>query len=174
MNIVKVVLLLTSIAITVGPIGTALVMYRDNLIELVVPSEASDILTTFSSEKPSATFENYEYNISLNTVTLKINLTNPYKFTLVVDSLSADVECREHHFHLGKAYSQNSQNIPSGSTKSVTLTVTWDEEALYHINNNHHGQSTVFVDLVQLKADVQGVNVQLQDRISIPDPIPIG
>lgn len=173
MNIVKILLLLISVAITIGPIGTAAIIYRDNLIDLVVPPEASQLVTEFSEEKPSVTFKEYEYNTSSRTVNLEISVTNPYAFSLVINSFSADVECTAHHVHLGKAYCHDPQSIPAKSTTSVVITVTWDEDATTHTDNNHSGESSIFVDLVQLTADVQGINVQLQDRVSLSDAIPI-
>jgi LEA14-like dessication related protein len=139
-----------------------------------VPPEASQLVTELSTEKPNATFKKYEYNVSSRTINLEIRVTNPYAFNLVINALSADVECTAHHVYLGKAYCPDPQSIPAKSTASIVVALTWDEEAATHTNINHSDQSSIFVDLAQLTADVQGVNVQLQDRISLPDAIPIG
>jgi len=173
MNVTRILLLLISIAIAIGPIGTALIIYRDNLVDLVVPPEASEVMTKLSTEKPSAAFENYEYDASSRTVTLKVSIKNPYTFNLIINSLSADVECTAHHFHLGRVYSDIPQNIPAKSTTSIEMTVKWDEGVEAHIDSDHSGQSSILVDLVQLAADVQGISVQLQSRISLSDPVPI-
>jgi LEA14-like dessication related protein len=173
MDKVRICLALISVAITAGPICGALIIYRDNLLAVVIPPQASDLLTDFTNKSPNATFVEYYYNASSQSVTLKINVTNPYSFDLTINSFSADVECREHHYHLGNVTSNVPQNIPKNSFALISVVMIWTQDAAKHFQTSHLGESSIFVDLVDSKVDVQGIAVQLQSRESIPDPIPI-
>lgn len=173
MDKVRTCLVLISVAITAGPICGALIIYRDNLLALIIPPQASDLATDLTNNSPNATFVEYHYNASSQSVTLKINVTNPYGFDLTINSFSADVECRDHHYHLGNVTSNVPQNIPKNSFALVSVVMTWTQDAVNHFQISHPGKSSTFVDLVDSKVDVQGIAVQLQSRESIPDPIPI-
>jgi len=173
MDKVRLILILISVAITAGPVSGALIVYRGNLLALLIPPDASRLATDLSNVSPNATFVEYGYNTSSRTVTLKINVTNPYSFDLTINSFWAEAECREHHYYLGNVTSNVSQNIPRNSSALIFAMMIWTQDAENHFQNSHPGESSIFVDLVGSKVDIQGIAVQLQNRESIPDPIPI-
>lgn len=172
MDKTRLLLTVASIAITMGPISYGLIIYRDNLMDLVLPSEAIEILNEFSKERPNATVVESNFNASMRTALIKIDLTNPYKFTLIVNSVSADVECNTDCFHLGRAVSEESRTIPAESTGSIIMNATWTPEAVNHVRSVHPCSSSIIVDFANLIVDVQGINVTLPSRITLPEPIP--
>ena len=165
-------LTVASIAMTMGPISYGLITNRDNLMGFVIPSKATEILNELFREQPGATVVESYYNASMRTASIKINLTNPYKFALIINSVSADVECNADCFHLGLAVTGESKIIPAKTTESIIMNVTWTPEAVIHVSSVHPGSSSIIVDLTNLIVDVQGVSVKLPSKITLPEPIP--
>ena len=94
MEKIKIALILLTIAITVGPLVGALIVYRDNLTELVFPPELKDVangeignVAASDFEAPTITQEP-RYNPDTGDFSVAFNFTNPLPNEISVDQFS--------------------------------------------------------------------------------------
>jgi hypothetical protein len=174
----KVRLLLTviTIAINVLPIAGVLLIYRDNLLGLVVPPEINnvinDVVTPGGSLEESVgnfTFVGSQYDEASRTVTLTFEVTNPLNVDLSVNSMSADVRCAEHDFPIGHALISDPVDIGAGETASIAIEGSWTQEAIDHFLTAHEGAQTIDIELSGLSVNVNGVSIQTDEVVTIPD-----
>lgn len=177
MDIVRVILLIITIVIIVGPIGGALIIYRNNLVDLIIPLELPGLIDDLTNHQPNVTYVKYSYAATNRTATLTFNVTNPYNFTVTISSLSADVECTDHSFTLGQIASENAQEIPAYSSRMVEISVVWTQAAVDHFQEpkplGHSGETSIQVDLFNIVVDVKGISIEVPNRMTVPERIPI-
>jgi len=162
----KWILLAISVVIFVGPIGSALVIHRDNLAALVVP-EAPEFMTA----TPKIEYVGYEI-IDLSKQLLKFEIVNPYRVKLRLNSISAEVFCSDHDVFLGFANETGSIDIRAKSSAIISLLLTFTSEGQTHILTNHLGKD-IYVDLRGLALDIQGIKILYKEDIRVgPISIP--
>jgi len=175
MDKIRLLLTLITLATIAGPVVGVVILYRNNLLGLVVPPEVTEIVsgTTFTEEslEPPKLVDS-RYDVASRTVTLTFNFTNPLKFDLTLKSMSANVECAVHKVPLGDAALKNSVNIRAGETALITVLCTWTQDAISHFQSAHAGAKSIDVDLVGLTIDISGINIQMKERIHVPN-VPI-
>ena len=175
MDKIRLLLTLITLAIAVGPLAGVLIVYQNNLLGLIVPPELIKIMNgnffTEESLQPPK-FVGSQYDVTSRTVTLTFNFTNPFKFDLTINSMSANVECAVHEVLLGHAALGKPITVRASETAVVTVTCTWTEDATSHFQSAHAGAKSIDVDLVGLTINVKGINIQMNDRIRIPN-VPI-
>ena len=175
MDKIRLLLTLITLAIVVGPVVGIVILYQNNLLGLVVPPEVIEIVSgTFVTEeslKPPKLVSS-QYDVSSRTVTLIFNFTNPFTFDLTIKSISANIECSVHTVLLGHATLDEPINVRASETAVITVLGTWTEDAISHFQSAHAGAKSIDVDLVGLTIDVKGINIQMKDRVSIPN-VPI-
>jgi len=157
------VLLAISVLIFVGPIGAALVIYRDNLAALVMP-ETPEFLTA----APEITYVGID---SSNPLSMRFKIENPYKMSLSLNSIGAEVFCSDHNTLLGFANETDSVSIPAKSTAIISLALTFTSQGVTHIQTSHLG-TNFYIDLRDLELDVQGIKLHSEEQISHVGPIP--
>lgn len=106
-----------------------------------------------------------------HTVTIVLNYANPFDYDLMIDSISADIECSLHNFTLGHASLVEPTNIPAGATSELTIRCDWTEEAVDHFHTEHAGATTLAAKVVNVTIDVNGVTVQSDQAYPIDVPI---
>jgi len=164
---IKWILLIISIAIVVGPIGGALLAYRDDLQALVVPETPE-----FMSKTPEITY--LDYTISANTIKLRFKFVNSYNTNLSISSIDAEIFCVEHNVKLGFANETTPIEVTSKSSAIITLALNVTQ-AKTHFLTEHVGKTVVNIELRNLEVNVQGVKIrytQAVDAGSIPIIIP--
>ncbi len=170
MDKVRVALILVTVAISLGPILGALVIYGGNLRGLVLPPNLSKILSgsafTGGSIQPP-TYAGSDYDNASRTMTLKFDFTNPFKFDMTLTSMTADVQCAFDGFALGKASLKTPVHLPTGGTAQLTIVGTWTEAAVNHFLTAHAGQTETDVNLVGLVIDMDGITVQMNQPIRV-------
>ena len=175
MDRVRPLLTLITLAIALGPLAGILIVYQSNLLGLIVPPELMKIMNgnffTGESMQPPK-FVGSKYDVSSRTATLTFNFTNPFKFDLTINSMSANVECAVHGVLLGYTVLDKPITVRASETAVVTVTCTWTEDAIRHFQNFHAGAKSIDVDLVGLTIYVKGIIFQMNDRIRIPN-VPI-
>ncbi len=127
MDKLRVALILITIAIIAGPIAATMVIYRDNLLGLVLPAELgspsnpsnSSVLNPVSSFEPPQYINSTFDNVS-RTFSVTFNFANPYPLALTINSMSCNVECTAHHFPLGSAKLASPVHMNAGETVVVT------------------------------------------------------
>jgi hypothetical protein len=172
LNKVKLGLTLVTIAINVIPIAGILLMYQGNLPALVVPPEITDMINdVVISENPleSITFVDSQYDAETRTLTLTFDVTNPVDYDLTVNLLSAEVRCAAHDFPMGQLTIADPVTMHAGETARIDVTGTWTEEAVNHLQTDHAGAHTVGIEVVGITINVNGVTVQTDEVVTIPN-----
>jgi hypothetical protein len=127
-----------------------------------VPTGGPLELPQFVSATPDATGR---------TVTLVLNYTNPFDYALMIDAISADVECTLHGFALGHASLVQPTNIPAGATSEVIIRCDWTQEAVDHFHAEHAGASHLAAQVVNITIDVNDITVQSSQAYPVDIPI---
>ena len=178
MQLVGVILLLISIGTTVGPIGTVVVMNSNDLTQIVIPPEIKGILDGESSliaESEEGDFNiglmvpkfvSSTFDITANTYSVTVNVTNILNYDLTLNSLDATVTATKDNAELATIHLSNPIAIPAGDWSMVTVSGTWTQAAEdYYVNNPD--ASSINVTLANAKIDVNGVVVQISEPIEI-------
>jgi len=168
---VRLALILITLVIALGPILGVVIIHRNNLLELVVPPNVTDILngafsTDGSLEPP--TFVESEYDVVSRTVSLTFNFTNPFKVGMTINSMTANVECAADNFLLSNALLKQPVKLSAGETARITIVGMWTEGALNHFQTAHPGEKTIDVNLVGLVVDFDGIRVEMNEPVRVP------
>ncbi len=196
MKKLKIFLTLLSVAIIVAPIAFEVVLYRDNLLGLVVPPEVANI-TNGGNNSPNGSNGNSpvsndtntsnlvnsgfqlpqqvgepQYNPENKTLAFTFNYTNPLQTPISVDKLQATIVSHDDGAFLGNVSLDKPLNLQPGQTMNITALDVLSDEAINYFKTNSTNQNSINVDFVNLNVDVGGVTVKV-DRQNIGDiPIP--
>ena len=150
-------------------------MNRDNLVGAVIPPEISAVINDVIvsggqlGESLNFTFADSHYDAASRTVTLSFEVVNPLQFDVTVDSMSADVRCDEHDFPLGHTVIQNPVLIREEATVGIDVAGTWTKEGIAHLLAAHEGEQRVDVELTEISLSINGVSIQTDEVIKIPN-----
>jgi hypothetical protein len=176
MDKVRLVLTVISIAIIAVPLVGILLVNQGNLLGLIVPPEANDIIDQLSSAGGSDApmiepVGEPQYNETAHTVTMTFDFTNPVPFDVTLNSMSGNVECVAHHFPLGNLTLEKPVSVAKGETKPITIIGNWTDAAIAHFRDAHAGEAMVDANIVDLTVDVKGIQVGMgTQNIEIPNP----
>ncbi len=187
MDKVKIALTILTIAIMVGPLVCVTLLYRDNLLGLVIPPELINLASNDDTSNdtslaydinPPTPAGDPQYFPENKSYTFAYNFTNPFTDSISVDAFSAAIYSKEGVF-LGNASLTNPMQIGAGENGIVDISGSLTEEAISYIKNNYSGSNinTVNVTLRNIDIDAAGLQVHL-DQLP-PDmigsiPLPIG
>jgi hypothetical protein len=190
MQALGLILILLNVGVIVGPIAGVVVVYHNNLLEMVVPPEVQQIvgntINTITLSSPDnrsnqgnpsnvnlelPQYVSASYDPIARTVTAVFNFTNPFNVTLAINSLSADVQCHAHGFLLGQAALSSPVEIASMQTADLTVVFTYSTAAEEHFQTEHAGQSTVNVDLKNITINISGITVETPETYNVDIPI---
>ena len=180
MDKVRLALSLLTIAIIVIPIAGVIVAYQNNLLGLVIPPEVNEIASNLTHGGSSSngngqefpTQINSTYNAASRTVTLTFQYKNPFGFHVTINSMSGNIICDTDNFPLGTANLEKPVSLRANETATITVLGTWTEAAISHFQTAHPGAKTINADLVDLVVDAQGIKIQTNQRIQLPN-VPI-
>jgi hypothetical protein len=180
MDKVRLALSLVTIAIIVVPIVGVLIAYQNNLLGLVIPPEVNEIADNLTHGSSSGSGNGQEvptqinttYNAASRTVTLTFQYKNPFGFDVTINSMSGNIICDTDDFPLGTAHLDKPVSLSAGETATITVLGTWTEVAINHFQTAHPGAKTINADLVDLVVDAQGIKIQTNQRIQLPN-VPI-
>jgi hypothetical protein len=110
-------------------------------------------------------------DVTGRTVTIVLNYTNPFDYDLMIDSISADIECSLHGFTLGHASLVEPTNIPAGATSEVIIQCDWTQEAVDHFHAEHTGATRLAAKVVNVTIEVNGITVQSDQAYPVDVPI---
>ena len=194
MQALGLILILINVGAIVGPIVGVVLIYRNNLQDLVIPPEVQQIigdtiktLTLSSPNNPSnptsdpsnssnvnlelPKYVNASVNPAGRTVTAVFKFTNPFNINMTIYALSADVQCHAHSFMLGHAAISNTVDLPPMQTADITVVFAWTEIAQEHFLTAHAGQTTVNVDLVNISINVSGISIETPETYNVDVPL---
>jgi len=189
MQAIGIILLLISIGTVVGPVGAVVIMYRDNLAQIVVPPQINDIFSGNSSLISDNFNTNYnnetgpgnldasgiiapvivdkQIDIVSRTFTLTVNFTNTFNFNLTLNQFSAGVVCSQHNYPLGNVQLSQAVEIDAGQTAQLLISGLWTQDAESHVVSGHGGASQIDANLVDVTIDVNGITIQQSEPVSI-------
>ena len=192
MHALSVVLLLISIGTIVGPIGAVAIMYRDNLVQLVVPPQISNLINGNNNVMQdngnnnnnndngnngnnnsggggliNPVFVGAQINSEARTFTVTVNVTNSFSYDLTLNSINATVESSQDNYQLGTISLTTPVTILAGQTSAVTVSGAWTQDAENYVLNNYGGATSIDVNLVNTTVDVNGIVIQETQPINI-------
>ena len=181
MNKIRLVLTVITIAIVVLPLLVTLLAYQGNLLGLIVPPEMNEIADDFmgggngSGMEPPTMVGEPQYDEATRTFSVTFQYKNSFPLDITVQSLSGNIECAEHRFHLGTASLSEPVSIAAGETGTMTVLGTWTEEAISHFENEHGDEELVDVVLVDFAVDFSGLQIeidqsQMEQSMQVPNP----
>jgi hypothetical protein len=189
-------LLLISIGTIVGPIGAVAFVYRDNLVQLVVPPQISNLTGGInhimndsgnnnnnnnsdngnnSNNNNSGgvggfinpVFVSDQINNETQTFTVTVNVTNNFGYDLTVNSINATVESSQDNYPLGAISLTAPVTILAGQTSEVTVSGFWTQDAENYVLNNYGNATSIDVNLVNTTIDVNGITIQSNQPINV-------
>jgi hypothetical protein len=191
MDKLKVFFTLLSILIIAVPITVEVILYRDNLLGLVVPSEITNLINRNPNNGNSANLIKNDtaisslvnsgfdlpqpvgepqYNPETKTVSFTFNFTNPLQTPLVVNKLEASIVSHDTGVFLGNVTLEKPIELKPGQTMDITALDALSDETINYFKT--FDQKSINADFVNLNVDIGGVIVQI-DRQNIGDiPIP--
>ncbi len=190
MQALSIVLVLISIGTMVGPIAGAVIIYRDNLSQLVVPPQINNLINNNDGNSnnnnnngnvgsgnfgvgnsgggfPTPTLVNEQINLEAKTFTVTFNVTNSFNYDLTVNSLNATVESSQDHYQLGTISLGSPVTIVANQSSLVTVSGAWTQEAVDHVQNNFPDATSINVDLAYVTIDVNGIIIQQTQPINV-------
>jgi hypothetical protein len=180
MNKVKMLLTLLTIAIIVLPIAIEVLLYKDNLLGLIVPPEIAGATTSGNTNNsilnPEFTLPQPvgepQYNPESKTASFTFNFTNPLNTTITVDKLEAGIVSHDDGVFLGNVSIREPLTLAPGQTSNITILSAFSNEAIEYFKTQSKGQNSTNIDVTNLNAELAGVKVHV-DRQNIGNiPIP--
>jgi len=159
----------------------------DEKYPISVPKAGSTVLPQFVSATPDVAgrtvtivlsyttvlpqFVSATPDVAGRTVTIVLSYTNPFDYDLMIDSISADIECSLHGFTLGHASLVQPTNIAAGATAEVVIQCDWTQAAVDHFHAEHTGATRLAAKVVNIEIKVNGVTIQVDQAYPIDVPI---
>jgi hypothetical protein len=187
MQVVGVLLTLLSVTLIVAPVGAVVVIYQDNLSELVIPPQLNSLITgdeggsSFFLNQSGSTdlgslispeFVSADIDNEANTFTVVVDVTNNINYTFTLNNLSADVySTRDNYYLISVALSNPPVTLTPGGTSRVVIVGSWTEAAETYFVQNYSGASSISVQLENLAIDVNGVVVTMNEPFTIDVPL---
>ena len=187
---VGIILLLITVGSVVAPVGAVVLIYRDDLTQLVITPEIKQILngnlsfllnseyinsqnqTTdetidFVAEIVTPTFVNSTFDYATGTFTVTLSVTDGFKYDLSLNSLSADVVSAKDNFDLASVSLSSPATITSGKTSMITVNGALSANVENYFYTNYATANSIDVNLVNFKIDVNGITYQPSEPISV-------
>jgi flagellin-like hook-associated protein FlgL len=188
MKKLKIILLFLTIAITVTPIVIEVLLYRDNLLDLIIPPEIANIVNNKnnnSNEKSingnnllNPEFElpkpigDPQYNPETKTISYTFNFTNPLQTPLEIDELQTGLVSHNDGFFLGNITISKPLKLDPGQTVDITALGILSDDAIDYLKSQSATQNSINLDFVNLNVDLSGVQLQLDKQNIGNIPIP--
>lgn len=176
MEKVRVLLTIISIAIIVGPLSVEVMVYKDNLSELIIPSEVTKLMGLNSEDGALSDLKievpqivSSDFDINARTAELTLNVTNPVNFDLNLKVFTGTVVCTEHNFVLGTVTINDPVEFQGKQSTIFSIVGTWASDALTHIMASHLGENQIGIDLTDIHVEVNGVMISLEQKMHLGD-----
>jgi hypothetical protein len=184
MDKIRLLLTVITIAIVVVPIVGMVLSHQGNLLGLIVPPEINEVADDLMGGdgdngpglEPPAMVGEPQYDEATGTFSVSFQFKNSFPLDITIKSLTGDIECAEHRFLLGNASLSKPVSIDAGETGTLTVVGKWTDEAINnHFPNEHTGEETVDVVLVDFVVDISGIQIQLdqsqmEQTMQVPNP----
>jgi len=167
------ILALISIIIVVGPLASAIILYRDNPIALIMP-DVEELTENFEGYFPTVEYAGYEIVDPETSFRVLLNMTNNSDDSFTFNTMNFSAYCKEHNTFLGYGYGENlPPTIPPKSSAIFRLLITFTHEGQTDIETFHRGDTDFYAVLRDVTIVVQGIAVEKGDEMDIgPIEIP--
>jgi hypothetical protein len=188
MKKLKIILILLTIAITIAPIAIEVLLYQDNLLDLIIPPQMANIVNGNSnnSNEKSVNGNNLlnpdfklpqpigepQYNPQTKTISYTFNFTNPLQTPLELDKLQASLVSHNDGFLLGNITINQPLKLDPGQTVDITALGILSDDAIDYLKSQSATQNSINLDFVNLNVDLSGVQLQLDKQNIGNIPIP--
>jgi hypothetical protein len=190
MQVVGLILTLLSITLVVAPVGAVVVIYQNNLTEIVIPPEINSLITGDGSGNSfllnesaptdfgsliTPTFVSADVDKDAKTFTVEVDVTNNVNYTFTLTSFSSDVQSAGDGAYLVSVQLINPPVVLSpGGTSRVSIGGSWSSASETYFTQNYANASSVSVQLVNTSVEVNGITVTLSDPIVVDVPLTEG
>ena len=192
MQMIGIVLLLISVGLVVGPVGAVVVVYRDDLSQLVIPPEIKGIMNgdtsfilndnigsingygdrgahSFLDNFIAPTFVCANFDQASKTFSVTINVTNVFKHDLTLNTLSTQVETPDRQL-IANVGVDNPLTIPAGESVYVTVDGSWTQAGENYILT-HSQDSSITIGIANIVVDVNGIKVERSNPFTVTIPL---
>jgi len=169
-----IILTAISILIVVGPIVSAVIIYKDEPLSLITPN-VEELTDKIQDYVPTVKYDSYEVIDPESSFRVKFKVTNNYDEGLTFNTINFSAYCSKHEaVLLGYGYGEDFPlTIPGHSTRILSILVTYTTEGRNDIETNHMGDTNFQAVLKNTIVEVQGIEVELEDEITVgPIEIP--
>ncbi len=184
MQAIGILLILISVGTILGPVGAVVVIYRNDLTQLVITPQIRDLTNGDSSIIPinhnsndngnsgvnglmSPVLVSSQINIETHTLTAIFNVTNTLNYDLTLNSFSTDVEITQDHIQAGSIILSNPVIVAAGETSQLTLSGSWTQAGQDYITNNYSSTSSLEVYILNAEVNVNGITIQSSRTIDV-------
>lgn len=183
MQAIGIVLLLISIGTILGPVGAVVIIYHNDLTQLVIPPQISDILNGNSTIIPTNNFSNDNgnsdlggltpvfvsatSNVAAQSFTGIFNVTNPLNYTLTLNSFSTDVEFTQDNIPAGSISLSSPVMVLAGETSQLTISGHWTQAAQDYITNNYQSATSIDISVSNVAININGLTIQSAGPIHV-------
>ena len=184
MQAIGILLILISVGTILGPVGAVVVIYRNDLTQLVITPQIRDLTNGDSSIIPinhnsndngnsgvnglmSPVLVSSQINIETHTLTAIFNVTNTLNYDLTLNSFSTDVEITQDHIQAGSIILSNPVIVAAGETSQLTLSGSWTQAGQDYITNNYSSTSSLEVYILNAEVNVNGITIQSSGTIDV-------
>ncbi len=184
MDKVKIVLTLVSIAIIASPFLVELIIYRDNLLGLVIPPQVQNLINgdkgngSNGSQSGISNFQvpqpngQPQYNPSTGAFVLPFNFTNPLTTQISINQLSADVISAQTNVPLGTVLINGPITVNPGQNAIINVSGILSPQEVNQLQSQYPQNGNLPISLANLNVDVGGVKIHL-DQLSNVGSIPL-
>ena len=184
MQALSIVLVLISIGTILGPVGAVVIIYHNDLTQLVIPPQIRDILNGNSTIIPSIgqsdngnsdtgglmtpVLVSATSNVAAQSFTGIFNVTNPFNYNLTLNSFSSDVEVSQDNIPAGSFSLSNPVTVNAGETSQLTITGHWTQAAQDYITNIYSaGATSVDISVSNVAININGITIQSAGTIHV-------
>jgi hypothetical protein len=187
MKKLKIILILLTIAITLTPIALEVLLYQDNLLDLIIPPQITNLVNSSSNSNEKSIDGNSllnpqfelpqpvgepQYNPETKTISYTFNFTNPLQTPIELDKLQAGMVSHNDGIFLGNVTINKPLRLDPGQTVDITALGILSDEAINYLKSKSATQNSINLDFVYLNIDVAGIQIQLDKQNIGEIPIP--
>jgi hypothetical protein len=180
MKKLKIILILLTIAITLTPITLEVLLYQDNLLDLIIPPEITNLVNS-SNNNSNPQFElpqpvgEPQYNPETKTFSYTFNFTNPLQTPLELNNLQVGIVSHNDGVFLGNITINKPLKLDPGQTTDITVLGKLSDDAINYLKRKSTTQNSINLDFINLNVDLSGIQLQLDKQnigdIAIPPQI---
>jgi hypothetical protein len=187
MKKLKIILILLTIAITLTPIALEVLLYQDNLLDLIIPPQITNLVNSSSNSNEKSIDGNSllnpqfelpqpvgepQYNPETKTISYTFNFTNPLQTPIELDKLQAGMVSHNDGIFLGNVTINKPLRLDPGQTVDITALGILSDDAINYLKSQSATQNSINLDFVNLNVDLSGIQLQLDKQNIGNIPIP--